>query len=52
MKRENISTLVGNTPHLRVRFGEPSSASIYVKLDRNQASREFQLTRSCSTRSY
>ena len=33
MRYEDVLALVGNTPHLRVRCGEPSSASLYVKLE-------------------
>ncbi|MBW8874475.1 MAG: pyridoxal-phosphate dependent enzyme [Acidobacteria bacterium] len=33
MRYEDILALVGNTPHLRVRCGEPSAAFLYIKLE-------------------
>jgi cysteine synthase len=33
MRYEDIFALVGSTPHLRVRCGEPASASLYIKLE-------------------
>lgn len=33
MRYQNVFEMVGNTPHVPVRLGEPSSTSIYLKLE-------------------